>query len=310
MNEPIDIVVTYLNSKDKKWNEDFNYYKNLELGLDIQKESNKQAFGDERIRDWEFLKYWFRGVENNCSWVRKVFFIVQNENHVPEWLDLDNPKLRVVYHDEYIPEELLPTFNTMTIELYINRIKDLSNNYVICNDDFFFLNEIKEERFFRENKAVHQDNRVYYKYYDDNLGEFYQMLNNNMDLERKYGKKIKYDLYHLPVARKKDFESKILEENYDLILNAQKVSKFRNGKNYCACLYDDLIKICDEAILGNVYHNCKYIPLKSDLFFYEYENFDMVCFNDTEQLDDFNKTKEKLIEFLDYKFPKRSKYEK
>lgn len=310
MQEPIDIVVTYLNSKDEKWQEDFKHYKEEELKDKRQKEDNRQAFGAERIRDWEFLKYWFRGVEKNCKWVRKVFFIVQNKNHVPDWLNTDNPKLRVVYHDEYIPKELLPTFNTMTIELYINRIKDLSNNYIICNDDFFFLNKIAEDRFFKDNKAIHEDNRIPYEHYKDGLGEFYQMLNNNMDLERKYGKKVKYNIYHLPVARKKDFEAKIMEENYDLILNAQKISKFRNGNNYCACLYDDLIKICDVATIDSVYYNCMYVTLKSKVNFNVYTECDMVCFNDTEQLDDFELTKSRLLEFFDKKFPNRSEYEK
>lgn len=310
MNEPIDIVVTYLNSRDKKWNEDFNYYKNLELGLDIQKETNKQAFGEERTREWDFFKYWFRGVEKNCPWVNKVFLIVQNENHIPEWLDTNNPKLRVVFHEDYIPSELLPTFNTMTIELYINRIKDLSNNYIICNDDFFFLNKIDKNRFFEHNKAKHEENTMPYEYFREDLGDFYQMLNNNMDLEKKYGAKVKYNIYHLPTARKKDFEQKIMEENYDLILNAQKTSKFRNKSNYCACLYEDLLRICHEAIIDRVYYNCRYVTLKSSVDFDTCKDYDMVCFNDTEQLDDYEATKDKMLEFLDKKFPKRCSYER
>ena len=33
----IDIVVTYLNSKDEKWNEEYDYYRDIEVEKGIQK---------------------------------------------------------------------------------------------------------------------------------------------------------------------------------------------------------------------------------------------------------------------------------
>lgn len=34
-----------------------------------------------RYRDWENLKYWFRGVETFAPWVNKVYFITYG--HIP-----------------------------------------------------------------------------------------------------------------------------------------------------------------------------------------------------------------------------------
>ena len=149
-----DIVVTYLNERYKQWQDDFNYWKNKEIEEGIQTPDNRQAFGEERIREWDAFKYWFRGVEKCCPWVNKVILVVQNENHIPEWLDTNNPKLKVVYHNDYVPNELLPTYNAMTIGMYLGYIEDLQEQFILCDDDYYFINPITEDKFFKDGKPV------------------------------------------------------------------------------------------------------------------------------------------------------------
>lgn len=74
--ETVDIVVTYLNDQDPIWRAAYDKYKDKEIKKGIIPAGNKQAFGIDRMRDWNTLKYWFRGVEKNCPWVRKIFFVV------------------------------------------------------------------------------------------------------------------------------------------------------------------------------------------------------------------------------------------
>lgn len=312
----IDIVVTYLNERDEKWQKDFEYWKKREIKEGRAKESNRQAFGKERTREWDCFKYWFRGVEKNCPWVNKVFVIVQNENHIPKWLNLENPKLRVVYHSEFIPKKLLPTFNAMTIAMYVSNIPDLSENYIMCDDDYYFLNPIAEDRFFKQNKPVHKDNRLPYNFYQGDLlrgsdAVFYAILNNDLMFEERFMKnnKVKYGIYHLPEARKKSFEQKILKENEEEIYYANAWSKFRNNKNLCAYMFNDLLKICGEAYIDDPYINCAYCTLKSTINFDDYADKDIVCFNDTEQLDNYGLTKANMIIFLDKKFHEKSSFE-
>jgi len=316
MNNKIDIVIRYLNDNDEIWQQEYNYWKNKEIKEGKAKLSNRQAFGKERIRDWDTFKYVLRSIEKNCSWINKIFIIVQNERHIPKWLDINNSKIRIVYHDEFMPKELLPTFNSMAIAMYVSNIKDLSENYIMCDDDFYFLNKIAEDRFFKRNKPVHLNNRIAYGFYKGNylLGTdntFYHILNNNFKIEIKYRtKKIKYGFYHLPSARNKSFENKILKENEIEILKRFSCSKFRNSNNVCHNLYDNLLKICGVAIIEDPYKNCSYCTLKSTVDFEKYRNKDIVCFNDTEQLDDYEKTKEKFIMFLDSIFPNKCSFEK
>ena len=75
-------------------------------------------------------------------------------------------------------------------------------------------------------------------------------------------------------------------------------------------MFSDLLKICSKATLGRPYKKSCYCTLKSNIDFNYYKDKEIVCFNDTEQLDDYEKTKEKLIDFLDSKFPNKSSFEK
>lgn len=312
----VDIVVTYLNERDKKWQEDFEYWKDKEIKEGKAEASNRQAFGEERTREWDTFKYWFRGIEKNCPWVRKVFLVVQNENHIPQWINRNHPKLRIVFHDEYIPKELLPTFNAMTISMYISHIKDLEENYIMCDDDYYFLNPIEKDRFFKYGKPVHLNNQMPYKKYDGGYLEgtdnvFYQIMNNDLDFEYKVSaKKIKYGFYHLPEARKKSFEIWVLDRFGKEIFERNIISKFRHKDNLCPYMFNDLLKLCDKVWLGNPYKNCYYCNLDSTINFDDYWDSNIVCFNDTERLDDYDKTKKKWIEFLERKFPDKCSFEK
>ena len=122
--------------------------------------------------------------------------------------------------------------------------------------------------------------------------------------------KVKYGIYHLPEARLKSFEQKIIKENEQEILEHFNKSRFRHPSNLCSYMYSDLLKICNKAIIDKPYRNCGYCTLKSSVNFKMFEYADIVCFNDTEQLDDYTITKMKLEMFLKKKFPNKSTYER
>ena len=135
----IDFLVTWLDSSDPKWQEEFRKYKGITTTGDQSK---------ARYRDWDLFKYWFRAVENYAPWVHKVYLITNGK--FPDWINPDNPKLVLVKHSDYIPEQFLPTFNSRTIEFYMNRIKGLSEHFVYFNDDMFLNAPITPEYYFKE----------------------------------------------------------------------------------------------------------------------------------------------------------------
>jgi len=123
----IDFVVTWVDCNDAKWQEQYAKYKGTKLKLDAEEGA--------RYRENNMFKYWFRAVEKYAPWVRKIHLITADQK--PAWLNINHDKLNLVSHKDYIPEQYLPTFNSNVIELNIHRINDLSENFVLFNDDIF-----------------------------------------------------------------------------------------------------------------------------------------------------------------------------
>lgn len=306
----VDLVITYLNSNDEQWQKDYNYYKKLEIGTNVHKESDRQSFGVERTREWDNFRYWFRGVEKNCPWVNKVFLVVQNERHVPKWLDKNHPKLRIVYHEDYIPKELLPTFNALVISFYVSNIPDLSENFICLDDDMFFINPTPLEYLFDENGPILDVRREKFKL--NTYNEWEQILNNNKRMLRKYmtpTTECQFKYSHLPDPTSKSIEQKIIKEHYDEFLNSFKDSKFRKTTNFMRFIFIDLPKIGKPETDLERIKNFKYIHYDSKINLNDYSDYKAICVNDTEAMDDFNYCKEQLAKFLYYKLPEKSSFE-
>ena len=141
----IDFVLLWVDGSDLRWLEEKNRYSD---SGGIVSASQSAA----RYRDWDNLQYWFRGVEKFAPWVNKIYFITWG--HTPSWLNKAHPKLKIVNHRDFIPEEYLPTFNSNAIELNLHRIEELSEHFVAFNDDMFIINRVSESDFFRDGKPV------------------------------------------------------------------------------------------------------------------------------------------------------------
>ncbi len=137
--QTIDFVVTYVDNSDPVWLEKKSKYT-------PQRDKNLADDREIRFRSWDNLKYWFRSVEQFCPWVRKIFFVTDNQ--IPAWLNTDNEKLEIICHEDYIPEEYLPVFSSHPIEFFIHKIKGLSDRFVYFNDDMFVLRPLQPTDFF------------------------------------------------------------------------------------------------------------------------------------------------------------------
>lgn len=132
----MDFVIAWVNDSDPAWRKQrAEYAGNIDMD-------------ESRFRDWGLLKYWFRSVEENAPWVRKVFLVTCGQ--IPSFLNPECPKLVCVDHTDYIPEKYLPTFSSHPIELNLFRIDALSENFVYFNDDMFLNRQVSERDFFRD----------------------------------------------------------------------------------------------------------------------------------------------------------------
>ncbi len=135
--QAIDYVIPWVDGCDRGWRERKAEYTGGALTDDRE----------ERYRDWDLLRFWFRSVEVFTPWVNRIWFICDQEP--PSWLNRGNPRLKIVRHEDYIPREYLPTFSSHTIELNLHRIAELSERFVYFNDDMFLLKPLKASFFFR-----------------------------------------------------------------------------------------------------------------------------------------------------------------
>jgi len=139
MQGDIDFVLLWVDGSDRDWHlEKSKYIPGYDADVSAV-----------RYRDWDNLQYWFRGVEKYAPWVNRVHFVTCG--HYPKWLNLSHPKLNFVKHSDYMLQEYLPTFNSNAIELSFHKIKNLSEKFVLFNDDMFIINKVKESDFFKNN---------------------------------------------------------------------------------------------------------------------------------------------------------------
>ena len=134
----IDLVITYLNNNDKKWQRDYKTYSKIE--------KKKYNPFDVRFRDWNNFKYVLRSIANYMSFIKNLYIVVSDESQIPEYVNTDTTK--IIFHKDIIPEKYLPTFNSNTIELFIYKIPKLSENFLYTNDDIFITNNISVNDFY------------------------------------------------------------------------------------------------------------------------------------------------------------------
>lgn len=137
--EKIDFVITWLDSTDPVWRNAFQSY--------LPENQSIYDLRCIRFRNWDNLRYWFRGVEKFAPWVNKVHFITCGQ--IPNWLNTNALKLNLVRHTDYIPHEYLPTFSSCPIALNLHRIEGLSEHFVFFDDDMFLIDKVGPESFFR-----------------------------------------------------------------------------------------------------------------------------------------------------------------
>ena len=245
----IDFVITWVDGGDPEWIKEKNSY------LGVETTSDAIDASASRYRDWGTLKYLFRGIEKYAPWVHRVYLITNGQ--CPDWLNLDNEKVRLVSHSEYMPEEYLPTFSSHPIELNLHRIEGLSEQFVLFNDDTFITDYVQPEDFF--NDGLPCDSAVISPIIAGDESNFAHILINNIRLinmnfdkkktikknftkffNPKYGKDVLRTAFmqpwkefvgffnpHLPNSFLKSTYREVWEKCYEE-MNSTSLRKFRN----------------------------------------------------------------------------------
>ncbi|KAL9649944.1 hypothetical protein ABK040_003065 [Willaertia magna] len=115
--------------------------------ITTDKDMDDSTISVNRFRDNSELKYSLRSLEKYAGWIRNIYIVTNGQ--VPNWLNLNNPKIHIITHKEIFPNPNdLPVFSSPSIESNIHRIKNLSKRFIYLNDDVMFGNFIYPEDFY------------------------------------------------------------------------------------------------------------------------------------------------------------------
>lgn len=323
----LDLIFPFVDNQDSSWQEQYIKYKNMECENDVNV-ANNQTFDIRRFRSWNHLNYLFRGFEKNIPWVNRIFLVLSSKSQIPKWLNVDNPKLRIVYHEDYMPKEVLPSFNALSIESFYSFIPELSEYFIASNDDWFFLNPIPKE-FFIDNGCLQLAYDPRSTYWagggKDSTDSWQRMINNvfkmEMDMHNNFGR-LHLKFTHLPEIRCKALEQEWFNTkgNMKTAIDMFSKSKFRHKDNAVLnWFFIHLLKFnCDRIpfkISTKKYQkmNCGYCQCEKDDTFEKYSDSGIVCFNDSSRTPtnkgQFEELRNRLVAFLNKKFPEKSSFE-
>lgn len=140
ISQKIDYVIPYVDGSDPEWLA--LYLKNKNLNENAKNEEEvKKRFSPNIL-----FKYQFRGIEKFMPWIGSIHLLVQSYSQVPKWLD--QSKVHVVLHDEFMPASCLPTYNSSTFECFLHKIPDLAVRFIYANDDTYVTGPLNESDFF------------------------------------------------------------------------------------------------------------------------------------------------------------------
>lgn len=298
-NPTMDLVITYVNSSDNNWVRDYI------------RSTGTHNPSTVRYRSWGTLKYLLRGVARYMPFIRKVVLVVARASQVPAWVNEDN--VRIVYHDEFIPKQYLPTFNSCTIESFFWNIPDLADRIIYLNDDLFPVGPMAESDFFTDN-IPHIKFKSSESYNPRNM--FLNQSRNGLDMVLKalnnpgYPKDQILLPHHASFAIHKDSLLKIKELCGDKI--PQTISVTRQGKNvnqYIYAYYAYYTKAYIDDTVNYRYFNITDAEMNDIMTAIVSETYQMLCLNDTEKIKDYARTRYLLQRCFEEKFPDKSKYE-
>lgn len=276
---PIDVVIPWLNPTEK-W----------------KKEYQKICENEDpcRIRDLNTMRPTLNGILKNMPFVRFIWLIVFDEEQITSanYNELENEKVKIVYHRDIIPEEFLPNFNSLLPAMYMNKIKGISENIIFMNDDMIVNKQLSEDLYFIDDRPVHHPTIAYGKRIENTRIVWGSILNTTQNLFNKIINRgdLICDTWHMPSPLSKKTLD-YLHSNYGKELyESCKDAKIR--RNYSITIVelaywlDEAIGFCVRKPIYSTIQR-KFLVLKDSTTKEEILdslNYHIVCINDSEDL--------------------------
>ena len=222
----IDLVYLWVDGNDEKW----LAKKNAAL-VKNDKPPIKRGISDNHWRDNEELKYSLRSVEKFAPWINHIFIVTDEQS--PKWLDVKNPKITIVDLKEYIPNDLLPLFNSIAIEMFLWNIPGLSEYFIYANDDMFFGKPAEPGFFFDENR---NPITIFKGRHYTSMRRMSTHWNALQTIRKHFGIEYSVSLKHAIEPFRKSYMKESAEKFYDEII-VPNSTPFRDKQNVKRMIY-------------------------------------------------------------------------
>lgn len=316
----MDAVISFVDSSEEVW------MKNMLAGFTSEDHTTNSVLSTftnkgSMIRynffyDYGTLRYVLRGIDKYMPYVKNIFLLVSNIEQVPDYIDTS--RVIPVLHKDFIPEKFLPTYNSTTIEMFMNRVPGLDDEFVYFNDDMIPVNPISYEELFKNGvpcinfEENNRDPKV--MTYRQCVISFNEAKNS---VSMKTGKDIEYNgPVMIPVHSPVSMLRSVMDEysNQDRFENMMDfyISSTRQPRNLTQYYWSNLLFFLGRYVQNNNL-TLKYIWTQ------ELDGFDVndigtckyLCINDSaRKYKPLSETENDIHMILNKILPKKSSYEK
>ena len=274
---PIDIVYTWVNGNDPKW-------RNLLL-----KHTDAKYIEWSRYMDTGELRYSLRSIFMYMNWFRKIYIVSNCEK--PRYIG-ENDRIKWINHEEIIPDEFTPTFNSHVIESFLWHIEDLSENFIYMNDDVFVTRYLPPSMFHASNgcSISHHEPYGMVNYLQAKQGE--QSLEPWEAAALRGAKLIQSKFNHFPVQLHQHAPHSLkksvcqrMEAEFNEAFEELRRQRFRSNKDISpvSFLYHHYAFYLKEAVRGGgqsiMIRQTNYERIEKE-FTRNAESYDFFCIND------------------------------
>ena len=309
----IDLVYLWVDGNDPEWQAKRNAF----FGRKVENSSSN--FNGRYVNNDE-LKFSLRSVERYAPWIRKVFIVTDNQK--PKWLDISNPKIQIIDQNDILPDKSLPCFNSNVLEHFLYKVPNLSEHFLLSNDDMFFNKTVLPTTFFaKDGFPIIRLNRKPFRRFRWFLREqifkkphklYSKALFNAAKLvKHKFGVFYNGLPHHNLDSYLKSDCLRVAEHIFKNEIDLTKMNHFRSANDIQRIVYS-------YVALAEKRGHLQYVSSKESLHVHiqknrHYEklkkfNPTFFCMNDTEYADDNDRMKLKM--WLSTRFPEKSKFEK
>lgn len=149
------MVIAWVDGSDPAMQEKRNRY------LDQEGRVPTISSKARRFSDNGEIRFCLQSIATHMPWVNRVYIVTDGQipacvKEMPKTLESLRDRIRIVDHREIFREheDLLPTFNSLSVETFLWRIDGLAEKFVYMNDDIFLCGSVSPEDFFRGKKVL------------------------------------------------------------------------------------------------------------------------------------------------------------